>query len=107
MVGGVVGVMGAALISPLHALYQQAWQLKTSDILLIYVLHMCGGMCALLFLGRLPDRIGFQRVMPCFLLLTLAGTLIWPVRSDSVAFVLTCGYPFGRYEHGRAPCPAR
>jgi MFS family permease len=62
MVGGVVGVMGAVLISPLYALYQQAWQLKACDISLIYVLHMCGGMCALLFLGRLPDRIGFQRV---------------------------------------------
>ena len=72
----VVGVMGAALISPLYALYQQAWQLKASDISLIYVLYMCGGMCALLFLGRLPDRIGFQRVMLCFLLLTLAGTLM-------------------------------
>ena len=72
----VVGVMGAALISPLYALYQQAWGLRASDISLIYVLYMCGGLCALLFLGRLPDRIGFQRVMLCFLLLTLAGTLI-------------------------------
>ena len=74
--GLVVGVMGAALISPLYALYQQAWQLRPSDISLIYVLYMCGGLCALLFLGRLPDRIGFQRVMLFFLLLTLAGTLI-------------------------------
>lgn len=74
--GLVVGVLGAALISPLYALYQQAWQLRPSDISLIYVLYMCGGLCALLFLGRLPDRIGFQRVMLCFLCLTLAGTLI-------------------------------
>jgi MFS family permease len=64
--GLVVGVLGAALISPLYALYQQAWQLRPSDISLIYVLYMCGGLCALLFLGRLPDRIGFQRVMLCF-----------------------------------------
>lgn len=74
--GLVVGVLGAALISPLYALYQQAWQLKPSAVSLIYVLYMCGGLCALLFLGRLPDRIGFQRVMLCFLCLTLAGTLI-------------------------------
>ena len=72
----VVGVMGAALISPLYALYQQAWQLRASDISMIYVLYMCGGLCALLFLGRLPDHIGFQRVLLCFLLLTLVGTLI-------------------------------
>ncbi|WP_447613104.1 MFS transporter [Comamonas sp. C24C] len=74
--GLVVGVLGAALISPLYALYQQDWQLRPSDISLIYVLYMCGGLCALLFLGRLPDRIGFQRVMLCFLCLTLVGTLI-------------------------------
>lgn len=49
----VVGVMGAALISPLYALYQQAWQLRASDISMLYVLYMCGGLCALLFLGRL------------------------------------------------------
>ena len=36
----VVGVMGAALISPLYALYQQAWQLQASDISMIYLLYM-------------------------------------------------------------------
>ena len=72
----VVGVMGAALISPLYALYQQAWSLQASDISAIYVLYMCGGLCSLLFLGRLPDRIGFGRVMLVFLLLTLLGTLV-------------------------------
>ena len=53
----IVGVMGTALISPLYALYKQAWQLQTSDISLIYVMYMGGALFGLLFLGRLPDRI--------------------------------------------------
>jgi MFS family permease len=72
----IVGVMGTALISPLYALYKDLWQLKPSDISLIYVIYMGGALCGLLFLGRLPDRIGFLRVMQAGLLLILAGTLM-------------------------------
>lgn len=84
-----VGVMGTALISPLYALYKEAWQLKTSDISLIYVVYMGGALCSLLLLGRLPDRIGFRRVMQWGLALVLAGTLLtmvaWNGASLSVA----------------------
>lgn len=72
----IVGVMGTALISPLYALYQEAWQLKTSEVSLIYVVYMAGALCGLLFLGRLPDRLGFRPVMQAGLLLVLLGTLI-------------------------------
>lgn len=72
----IVGVMGTALISPLYALYQEAWQLKTSDVSLIYVVYMAGALCGLLFLGRLPDRLGFRAVMQAGLFLVLLGTLI-------------------------------
>ena len=72
----IVGVMGTALISPLYALYKEAWQLQTSDISLIYVIYMGGALCSLLFLGRLPDRAGFRKVMQGGLVLALIGTLI-------------------------------
>lgn len=72
----IVGVMGTALISPLYALYKEAWQLQASDISLIYVIYMGGALCSLLFLGRLPDRVGFKPVMQVGLLLTLVGTLM-------------------------------
>jgi len=52
----IVGVMGTALISPLYPLYQEAWQLETSDISLIYVVYMAGALSGLLFLGRLPGN---------------------------------------------------
>lgn len=81
----IVGVMGTALISPLYALYQQAWQLKTSDVSLIYVIYMAGVLCGLLFLGRLPDRFGFKRLMDIGLVLILLGTglslFAWDIRS--------------------------
>jgi len=71
-----VGVMGTALISPLYPLYQQAWQLRTSDISLIYVVYMAGALFGLLFMGRLSDTLGFRKVMLTGLVLGWAGTLV-------------------------------
>lgn len=85
----IVGVMGTALISPLYALYQEAWQLQASDISFIYVIYMAGALCGLLFLGRLPDRVGFRPMMQCGLALVLLGTFISMVSSDMV--VLSIG----------------
>jgi len=70
-----VGVMGTALISPLYPLYQQAWQLRTSDVSLIYVIYMLGALAGLLFMGRLSDTLGFRRVMLLGLVLGWVGTL--------------------------------
>lgn len=72
----IVGVMSTALISPLYGLYKDTWQLQTADVSLIYVLYMGGALCGLLFLGRLPDRVGFRLMMQCGLALALIGTLI-------------------------------
>src|SRR5690606_1168950 len=72
----IVGVMGTALISPLYALYKATWQLQTSDVSLIYVIYVGGALGGLLFLGRLPDRVGFQRMMQVGLSLSLLGTVI-------------------------------
>lgn len=84
----IVGVMGTALISPLYALYKDAWQLQASDISTVYVIYMSGALLSLLFFGRLPDRIGFRAVMQVGLVLVLLGTLItllsWDVMSLTV-----------------------
>ena len=84
----IVGVMGTALISPLYALYKEAWQLQTSDISLIYVIYMGGALFGLLFLGRLPDRVGFRPMMQWGLTLSLIGTAIsliaWDMASLNV-----------------------
>src|SRR5690606_10989204 len=84
----IVGVMGTALISPLYALYKEAWQLQTSDISLIYVVYMGGAMCGLLLMGRMPDRVGFRPMMLWGLSLSLIGTAIsliaWDMTSLNV-----------------------
>ena len=88
----IVGVMGTALISPLYALYKEAWDLQASDISRIYVIYMGGALCTLLFLGRLPDRVGFRPVMMFGLAMAIIGTFIsliaWDVTSLSVGRLL-------------------
>lgn len=84
----IVGVMGTALISPLYALYKDAWQLQASDVSFIYVIYMGGALCSLLFLGRLPDRAGFKPVMQAGLVLTLVGTLISLLAWDMASLVV-------------------
>lgn len=81
----IVGVMGTALISPLYALYKDAWLLQTSDISLIYVVYMAGALSGLLFLGRLLDRIGFLPMMRCGLGLVLIGTFISMIAWDMLS----------------------
>ena len=87
-----VGVMGTALASPLYPLYQQAWQLQTSDITLIYAMYMAGAMASLLVLGSLPDRYGFAKVLRWGLVVVTLGSLLsavaWNFTSFAVARVL-------------------
>src|SRR5690606_12439249 len=70
------------------ALYKEAWGLQASDISHIYVIYMGGALCTLLFLGRLPDRVGFRPVMLFGLAMAIVGTFIsliaWNVASLSV-----------------------
>jgi MFS family permease len=72
----VVGGMSTALISPLYPLYQAEWSLLVSQVSLIYVVYMCGALGSLLLLGRLPDQIGFRKVMLCGSVLMLSGTTL-------------------------------
>lgn len=81
----IVGVMGTALISPLYPLYKEAWQLQASDISLIYVIYMGGALGGLLFLGRMPDRVGFRRVMQWGMALALLGTLVCMLASNMLS----------------------
>jgi MFS family permease len=84
-----VGVMSTALISPLYPLYKEAWHLIPSDVSMIYVIYMIGALCGLLFLGRLPEKLGFRRVMMWALVFAVVGSLMsvfaWDMVSMSVA----------------------
>ncbi len=78
----IVGVMSIALISPLYALYKEAWLLQASDISFVYVIYMVGALCGLLFFGSLPDRVGFRPMMQCGVVLALLGTIISMIAWD-------------------------
>lgn len=84
-----VGVMGAALASPLYPLYQQAWGLQPSHITQVFVAYMVGAMACLLFLGRLTDRFGFLVVLRLGLMAmtvgVVASALAWDVLSFAIA----------------------
>ena len=84
-----VGVMGAALASPLYPLYQQAWHLLPSHITQVFVAYMVGALASLLFLGRFIDRFGFLVVLRAGLVLMTLGVLAsiaaWDVLSLGTA----------------------
>ena len=84
----IVGVMGTALISPLYGLYREAWNLRPSDVSLVYAIYMGGALCGLLFFGRLSDSAGFRTVMQWGLGLVFVGTAItlaaWNLASLSI-----------------------
>src|SRR5690606_38959244 len=60
----------------------------TSDISLVYVLYMGGALCGLLFLGRLPDRLGFRPMLRLGLILVLAGTFLTLIAWDLVSLCI-------------------
>lgn len=72
----IVGLMGTTLITPLYGLYKAQWHLAPSDITQLYVVYMLGALFSLLVLGRLPDRLGYRRILLAALLLSMIGNLV-------------------------------
>jgi MFS family permease len=84
-----VGVMGTALASPLYPLYQALWQLRPSDITLIFVAYMVGALTSLLLLGRLTDHFGFLPVLRSGLILVMGGVLLSTLAWNVSSFVVS------------------
>lgn len=63
-VGILIGLsfMGSTLITPLYALYRQAFGFSEITLTLIYSIYVVGNLTAVLFFGRLSDRIGRRTV---------------------------------------------
>lgn len=81
-----VGVMGTALASPLYPLYQQAWDLRPSQITIVFVAYMVGTLASLLFLGRLSDRLGYLRALRAGLVVVTVGVLVSALAWDMASF---------------------
>ncbi|AQS52291.1 MFS transporter [Paenalcaligenes hominis] len=85
----IVGVMGTALASPLYPLYQQAWQLSTGAITILYVVYMASALSSLLFLGRISDQRGFIIVLRGGLILVTTGIVLSTLAWDYWSFMLS------------------
>src|SRR4051794_23434703 len=89
-----VGVMGAALASPLYPLYQAAWNLRPSDITRIFVVYMFGVLASLLFLGRLTARFGFLPILRVGLVFMTTGVFLSAL-ADSVPLFMVARLVIG------------
>lgn len=72
----MAGMLGTAIISPLYPIYKSEWSLSSGQVTQVYVIYMMGALLALLFLGRLPDRLGAMRVLRASLTLCLLGAVL-------------------------------
>lgn len=63
-VSALIGLsfMGSTLITPLYALYRHAFGFSEITLTLIYSVYVVGNLTAVLFFGRLSDRIGRRTV---------------------------------------------
>jgi MFS family permease len=67
--------MGSTLVTPLYALYRDAFRFSEITLTLIYAVYVVGNLGALLFFGRLSDQAGRRRVSLPALALAAASAM--------------------------------
>jgi MFS family permease len=70
-----VAFMGSTLVTPLYALYRDAFRFSEITLTLIYAVYVVGNLGALLFFGRLSDQAGRRRVSLPALALAAASAM--------------------------------
>jgi len=69
--------MSSTLVTPLYALYRAKFHFSEITLTLIYAVYVVGNLVALLFCGRLSDRIGRVRAGVPALILALCSTVLY------------------------------
>ncbi len=79
IVAAMLGIafMGSGLITPLYAIYQRAFHFPEVTLTLIYAAYALGNLAALLFFGRISDRIGRRVVGAASVVLGCASMLLF------------------------------
>ena len=93
-----VGFMSSTLVTPLYALYRVRFHFSEITLTLIYAVYVVGNLVALLFCGRVSDRIGRVRVGVPALILALCSTVLYVLASGTVwlfAARLVSGFAVG------------
>jgi hypothetical protein len=72
-----IGFAGSTMITPLYALYQANFGFSAVVLTIVYAAYVIGNITALLFLGRLSDRIGRRPIAFAAIALCLAAAVIF------------------------------
>lgn len=71
-----VATSGAVVTTPLFPVYTSRWDLSALTITSVYAAYIVGTLTALIFFGRLADRIGRRPVLLAALACAAAGTVV-------------------------------
>jgi MFS family permease len=72
-----IGFAGSTMITPLYALYQAQFGFSAVMLTIVYAAYVIGNLSALLFLGRLSDRIGRRPIAFAAITLCLIAALVF------------------------------
>jgi len=82
-----IGFAGSTMITPLYALYQARFGFSAVVLTIVYAAYVIGNLGALLFIGRLSDRVGRRPVAFAAIGLCLIAALVFlTARSTSSLF---------------------
>lgn len=90
VVAALIGIAfaGSGLLTPLYALYQKSFGFSEVTLTLIYSAYVLGNVAALLFLGRLSDRVGCRITGAASVVAGLISVLLFLFASGTVSLVL-------------------
>ena len=75
--------MSSTLLTPIYDFYRASYGLTTLVITLIYAVYVIGNLIALLFLGRLSDRLGRRPVVLAGMALAALSTVLFLVSTGA------------------------
>jgi hypothetical protein len=81
-----IGFAGSTMVTPLYALYQARFGFSAVALTIVYAAYVIGNLGALLFLGRLSDRVGRRPIAFAAIALCVAAALIF-VSAQSTAWL--------------------
>lgn len=84
-VAAAIGIMfaGSAVLTPLYVLYQDKFHFSALTLTSIYAVYVVGNLTALLFLGRLSDRLGRRRTILPTIAAAACSTLLFLFAHDT------------------------
>lgn len=93
-----VAFMGSTVITPLYVLYREAFGFSEITLTLIYAAYVVGNLVALLFFGRISDRLGRKNTaLPAMGFAAISAVLFMSASSTTWLFLgrIVSGFAVG------------